>query len=150
MAFAQCLHAAGESSDGKLKPGTYAVALGVETEKELRALADKLEAKDVPIHRVEESTGKYAGQLMSLGVEPGPKSIRGKHLSMLPLLRMADFVEYAQHMTGQEMKRKELRRQIATLEEKVCALESSWWERTKVRWSRGKTITKMPSQQGVK
>jgi hypothetical protein len=143
MAFAQCLHAAGESSDGKLKPGTYAVALGVETEKELRVLADKLGAKDVPIHRVEESTGKYAGQLMALGIAPGPKNLRGKYLSTLPLLRMSDFVEYTQHMTGQEMKRKELRHQIA-------ALKESWWTRTKARWSRSKTITKMPSQQEVK
>lgn len=131
MACAQLIHAAGESSDGKLKPGTYAVALGVETENELRALADKLEAKGVPVHRVEESTGKYAGQLMALGITPGPKSVRGKHLSTLPLLCLGDFVEHIQHMTGQEMRRKELRREISALKQRITELENSWFQRWK-------------------
>lgn len=150
MVCAQLIHAAGESSDGKLRPGTYAVALGVETENELRALADELATKGVPVHRVEESTGKYAGQLMALGIEPGPKSVRGKHLSNLPLVRLGDFVEHIQHMTGQEMRRKELRRTIAVCEEKIRELESSWWQRVKKWGRRNAAIPSVPSQQGVK
>jgi hypothetical protein len=94
LAFAQVVHAAGESSDGTLAPGTYAVALGVPDEPALKALADHLESLGVPIHRVEEATGKYAGQLMALGVEPGPKSERGRHLSHLPLLKAEYFPEF--------------------------------------------------------
>lgn len=151
MASAQLIHAAGESSDGTLTPGTYAVALAVETEKALDQLASKLEAAGVPIHRVEESTGKYAGQLMAIGIKPGPKSIRGKYLSNLPLVRLCDFVEHIQHMTGQEMRRKELRRQIAALEGKIHELESSWWQRTKRWWRRDTAMSSnAPSQEGVK
>ena len=122
----------------------------METEKQLRDLAADLESKDVPVHRVEESHGKHAGQLMALGISPGPKNLRGKHLSTLPLLRMSSFVEYTQHITGQEMKRKELRRQIAALEETVSTLEKSWWARAKDWWQRSKTISSTPSKQGVK
>ncbi len=131
MACAQLIHAAGESSDGKLKPGTYAVALGVETEKELCALADELDAKGVPVHRVEESTGKYAGQLMALGIEPGPKSIRGKHLSNLSLLRMTDFEEYRDSLQRELSDRKVLRKEITRLKGRIQELENSWWQRCK-------------------
>ena len=98
LAFAQLLHAAGESSPGNLEPGTYAVALSGGDRIELEQLADKLESKGVPIHRVVESHGAYAGQLMAIGVEPGPKSVRGKHLSELPLVRMGQFIDYQNAM----------------------------------------------------
>jgi hypothetical protein len=125
------LHASGESSDGNLSPGTYAVALGTETEGELRELAEKLEAKGVPVHRVIESAGKYAGQLMSLGIKPGPKSVRGKHLSNLPLLRMVDFEEHHDYMAREWGDRKVLRKEIMTLKGKIQELEGSWWQRCK-------------------
>lgn len=130
MACAQLIHAAGESSDGKLKPGTYAVALGVETENELRALADELDAKGVPVHRVEESTGKYAGQLMALGIKPGPKSVRGKHLSNLPLLRMVDFTEYYDVQQSHWAETKTLRREIRELKHQ----RQPWWSRLQQWW----------------
>ena len=146
MACAQLIHAAGESSNGKLKPGTYAVALGVETEKDLRDLADKLEAQGVPVHRVEESTGKYAGQLMALGIAPGPKSVRGKHLSNLPLLRMVDFVEHHDYQAGEWSDRKALRKEISNLKNRIRELEGSWWQRTK-RWLRpDKTLSSTPQE----
>ena len=145
MASAQLIHAAGESSNGKLKPGTYAVALGVETEKQLRALADELEAKGVPVHRVEESHGKYAGQLMALGVAPGPKSIRGQHLSTLPLIRFGDFIEHldAMQWAFDERKRigKKYRAQIEALQARIAELESTWWERFKQRFRPNKPLS---------
>jgi len=87
------LHAAGESSPGNLKPGTYAVALAAENEQQLRQTAELLEAAGEPVHRVVESHGRYAGQLMAIGVEPGPKSIRGRLLSSLPLTNHRRFQE---------------------------------------------------------
>jgi len=150
LAFAQCVHAAGESSDGKLKPGTYAVALGVETEKQLHALADELEAKGVPVHRVEESHGKYAGQLMALGIAPGPKSVRGKHLSTLPLLRMVDFVEHHDYAQREWASRKVVAQEAQKLRDRIRELEASWWERTKQWWRRSKSMPSTPSQQEVK
>jgi len=134
IAFAQCVHASGESSDGNLSPGTYAVALGVETEGELCELADELEERGVPVHRVVESAGRYAGQVMALGVKPGPKSIRGKYLSTLSLLRMVDFVEHHDYMQEEWAKRRTQEREISKLKEKIQDLESSWWQRFKARW----------------
>jgi hypothetical protein len=106
----------------------------LETEGELCKLADELEARGVPVHRVIESTGKYAGQLMSLGVKPGPKSVRGKYLSNLPLLRMVDFEEHHDYMQGEWAKRRSQEREISKLKEKIQELESSWWQRFKARW----------------
>ncbi len=150
MACAQLVHAAGESSNGKLKPGTYAVALGVETEKDLRDLADKLEAQGVPVHRVEESTGKYAGQLMALGIAPGPKSVRGKHLSNLPLLRMVDFDEHHDYQAGEWSKRKAQSKEIAKLKDRIRELQISWWQRAKSWWRGDLSMSSTPSQQEVK
>jgi hypothetical protein len=138
VASAQLIHAAGESSNGKLKSGTYAVALGTESEQQLRALADELEAKGVPVHRVEESHGKYAGQLMALGIAPGPKSERGQHLSTLPLIRFGDFVEHHDAMQWafdeRKAQGKKYRAQIGELQQRIRKLESSWWERAKRWW----------------
>jgi len=153
MACAQLVHAAGESSDGKLKPGTYAVALGVEFESQLRKLAEELESKGVPVHRVEESHGKYAGQLMALGVAPGFKSVRGKHLSTLPLLRFGDFIEHQDAMEWARKERIRVRqkhqKQIDALREHITKLESSWWERAK-RWFRKDTVSSTLTEEGVK
>lgn len=150
VASAQLIHAAGESSDGTLKPGTYAVALGVETEKELCKLADDLEAKGVPVHRVTESHGKFAGQLMALGIQPGPKSVRGQRLSTLPLIRMVDFVEYYDYMQGEWGRAKDLSKEIRELKAQIHRLERSWWERAKRWWRRDKSMSSMTSQEGAK
>jgi peptidyl-tRNA hydrolase len=145
IAFAQVVHAAGESSNGKLKPGTYAVALSVESEQQLRSLADELEAKGVPVHRVEESHGKYAGQLMALGIAPGPKSVRGQHLSTLPLIRFGDFIEHHDAMQWAFAEKKALgkkyRAQIAELRRRIAELESSWWARAKRWWKSDKALS---------
>jgi len=90
--MAQLCHAAGET--GPAEPGCYAVVLAAESQRELSRLADRLDALEVPVHRVVESHGRYAGQLMAIGIPPGPKSIRGWHLSSLPLVRFRSFAQY--------------------------------------------------------
>lgn len=130
--FAYCVHAAGESSDGNLKPGTYAVALAVTNGKNLEVLANNLEYFKVPIHRVVESHGKYAGQLMAIGVTPGPKSIRGRYLSNLPLIDMYRFPEYDQIRSACEVAKK-IFSDKAEKAEKALEAERrmTWWQRAK-------------------
>ncbi len=91
VAFANCVHAAGESAGGPVHSGTYAVALSAKSEQDLCSLADHLEARDVPVHRVVEAHGAYADQLMAIGISPGPKSQRGRHLSHVRLLTLEGF-----------------------------------------------------------
>jgi hypothetical protein len=126
LAFAQVVHAAGESSDGTLAPGTYAVALGVPDEIALKTLADQLEGFDVPIRRVVESEGKYHRQLMAIGVEPGPKSERGRHLSHLPLLKIDHFPAF-----------RELFDRWVALWHQVQVEQSLTWTQRLARWWRG-------------
>jgi len=131
------IHAAGEASPGNLNPGTYAVALGVETEQELKRLADRLEAAGGPVHRVVESHGRYAGQTMALGIAPGPKSIRGRLLSNLPLLRADRFRQW--YWSDRELQQ----RIIAELEQEIHKLKrqqpTPWWRRLWLRCSKGAT-----------
>lgn len=129
MAFAQLLHAAGESSDGKLSPGTYAVALAADSQLELERTARRLEEHGVPFHRVMESHGQYAGQLMALGIEPGPKSVRGRYLSNMPLLSMERFTEYEAVMAGAHyavrLHREETEKLRMVLQNQI----KPWWKR---------------------
>ena len=129
MAFAQLLHAAGESSDGKLSPGTYAVALAADSQLDLERIARRLEKHNVPVHRVMESHGQYAGQLMALGIAPGPKSVRGRHLSNIPLLKMDCFAEYTAVMTGAHAAVEVHRKQASALEQKLRDTKIPWWKR---------------------
>ncbi len=91
LAFANCLHAAGESSPGNLDHGTYAIALGAKDEEELRLIASNLEASGVDFRLIVESSGDYSGQAMAIGVVPGPRNELRKHLSSYPLIRVEDF-----------------------------------------------------------
>lgn len=132
LAFAQLLHAAGESSDGNLKPGTYAVALAVADGEKLEVLANNLEHFGVPIHRVVESHGKYAGQLMALGVTPGPKSVRGRYLSNLPLVDMYQFPAYKNAREDLEVAKKIFSDKAEQAERALEAeRRMSWWQRAK-------------------
>lgn len=135
--MAQLLHAAGESSDGSLEPGTYAVALAGGTGEQLERLANNLENLKVPIHRVVESHGKYAGQLMAIGVAPGPKSIRGKFLSSLPLIDMYRFPEYDRARRDLEFVKKMFSDRAEKAEKALeKELRLSPWQRIRRWWSR--------------
>lgn len=81
------IHAAGESSPGDLPSTTYAVALTCADEATLRSLAARLTAMGVRHRAITETAGPHAGQLMALGLEPGPKGVVGRFVSNLPLLR---------------------------------------------------------------
>jgi len=134
--MAQLLHAAGESSDGSLEPGTYAVALAGGTGEQLEILANNLENLKVPIHRVVESHGKYAGQLMAIGVAPGPKSIRGKFLSSLPLIDMYRFPEYETARTDLEFVKKMFSDRAEKAERELKKERSlTTWQRIKRWWN---------------
>ena len=76
---AMITHAAGESSayyedpyDGRFR-GAHAVVLGVDSEKALDRLADKLFDLDIPNVRIRESSYPWNGALMAVGVVPGEK-----------------------------------------------------------------------------
>lgn len=83
---AQVVHAAGESSTGNLKSGTYAVALQA-SEIELHALAARLQIAGVPHTKIIENNDEYAGQLMAIGVRPAPRDQLRRYFSSLPLLK---------------------------------------------------------------
>jgi len=118
-------------------------------------LADKLEAKGVPIHRVEASHGRFAGQLMALGVVPGHKSIRGQYLSELPLIRFMHFLE-SQNMMKHYInsylnKRKQYTTQIETMQKQINKLElnkseSSWWVKLRRRLRVARTAARNVKQ----
>jgi len=84
---AMLVHAAGESSPGNLKDGTYAFVLSVPNEEALMVVAAKLIRARVAFVTVFEPDAPYNGQLMALGVIPARKEDLRKHLSALPLLK---------------------------------------------------------------
>ncbi|MCC6995884.1 MAG: hypothetical protein IT370_14845 [Deltaproteobacteria bacterium] len=107
MIAAQLIHAAGESSPGGLASGTRAVALMVEDEAALRALAQSLVRWGVPHVQIREPDPPWSGaenpeqdnaeprsagssSLMAIGVVPmaprDRKQLR-RLLGGLPLLR---------------------------------------------------------------
>jgi len=84
---AQIIHAAGESSPGKLGTGTYAFALTVKNEEELRKLAFKLFEAGIPHKMILEPDAPHNGALMAIGVCPDKRKKLRKHFSNLPLLK---------------------------------------------------------------
>ena len=84
---AMLIHAAGESSPGNLEPHTYAIALVCDDEDDLEALSFRLFMEGIKHKRIIESDAPYTGQLMALGIPPGPRSMLNKHLSSLRLVR---------------------------------------------------------------
>lgn len=84
---AMLIHAAGESSPGKLPPHTYAIALTCPNEQDLDELSHRLFLEGIPHKRILESDAPFNGQLMALGLKPDWRKSLRKHLSHLPLLR---------------------------------------------------------------
>lgn len=67
---AQLIHAAGYSALQEMPEGTYAIALHVPDEAELRRLAAKLRQAEIPHHLIIESDEPYSGQAMAIGITP--------------------------------------------------------------------------------
>ena len=84
---AQIVHAAGESSPGDLKEGTYAVVLTAPNEDALMRVAWKLLKARVRFTTIFEPDAPYNGALMALGLAPRRKEELRKHVSSLPLLK---------------------------------------------------------------
>jgi hypothetical protein len=84
---AQIIHAAGHSAPVSLPDSTYAIALSIRDEADLRALSERLEKAQVPFRAIHEPDAPYHGQLMALGLEPNYKSRFKKFLSNLPLIK---------------------------------------------------------------
>jgi hypothetical protein len=84
---ANILHAGGESSPGDLPDGTNAVVLAVPDESALKAVAARLKLAGVRHVLVFEPDAPYNGELMAIGLVPGPREVIRRLLSSLPLLR---------------------------------------------------------------
>ena len=83
----QLLHAAGESSPGNLPKGTVAVALAAEDELNLLKLERRLLNKNVPHVSIREPDAPFFGEILAIGVKPGPKSQLRKYFSNFKLIR---------------------------------------------------------------
>lgn len=81
------LHAAGESSPGNLSPDTHGALLCVPDEASLVAQTERLRARGLEIVEIREDTPPWSGQLMAIGVPPGPRKLLKPHFGGLPCLR---------------------------------------------------------------
>lgn len=82
---AHVAHAASEASGG---PTAVVVALAVDNETQLRAIAVALGEHSLTHKLIEEDAGKFAGQATAIGVAPTlDRRAVGKVVSALPLVR---------------------------------------------------------------
>ncbi len=85
--FAQTIHATGESCEGPLPTGTYAVALGVKNEDHLLQKAALLWEAEIPHTVIYEPDSPYDNEAMAIGIWPTrDRSPIRKITSELPLL----------------------------------------------------------------
>lgn len=85
---AQTIHAAGESCEGPLPSGTYAIALSARDERHLEDIATRLWDAEVPHTAIREPDPPYNGQLMAVGIWPTEDRQRIRRVtSDLPLVR---------------------------------------------------------------
>lgn len=83
---AQVVHAAGESTPGRLSPGTNAVVLAA-SEDELAALEARLKEHGVAHAAIREPDEPWGGALTAIGLEPvRDRASLHDHLGHLPLL----------------------------------------------------------------
>ena len=84
---AQIVHAAGESSQGKLLPNTNAVVLSVDNENDLWWIAGQISIAGIAHVLIREVDPPYSGQYTALGIVPlGDRSRVKKIFSKLSLL----------------------------------------------------------------
>jgi len=84
---AMIIHAAGESSDGNLPDGTYAIALAAQSEIQLLAIEKKLISNNIPHVAIREPDAPWCGQLMAIGIAPCDRAKVRKEVSQLPLIK---------------------------------------------------------------
>jgi len=84
----QVVHAAGESSPGKLEKGTHAVVLKTPDEQGLLELEQSLIEAGIPHVAVREPDKPWNGSLMSIGINPNtPREDLRPHTKHLKLLK---------------------------------------------------------------
>lgn len=83
---AQLIHAAGHSANFDMSDGTYAIALHVADEAELRALAARLTAAGINHHLIIESDAPYTDQAMAIGIKPMNRQLLKPFLSSYALV----------------------------------------------------------------
>ena len=81
------IHAAGESSNGRIPPHTFAIALTCKSERELDMLSQTLFVAGIQHKRIIEDDAPYCGELMALGIVPGERKKLKKFFSKLPLIK---------------------------------------------------------------
>ena len=85
---AQVVHAAGESSPGRLPPGTRAVVLAVRDVARLEQLERDLTRLAIPHHAIREPDPPHLHALMAIGIVPVADRGRVHPVTgQLPLLR---------------------------------------------------------------
>lgn len=85
---AQTVHAAGESCDGPLPSGTYAIALSAANESHLEDISVRLWDAEIPHTVITEPDAPYDGQMMAIGIWPTSDRDKIKRVtSSLPLVR---------------------------------------------------------------
>lgn len=80
------IHAAGQSASN-VSRDTFAIALAVSGEQELVNLRKRLRDKGVPHSPVFEPDDPWNNSLMAIGIAPGLRSVVGKEVRHIPLLR---------------------------------------------------------------
>lgn len=85
---AQTVHAAGESCEGPLPSGTFAIALSARNESHLEDIVGRLWEAEIPHTVITEPDAPYDGQIMAVGIWPTTDRDRiRKVVSSLPLVR---------------------------------------------------------------
>lgn len=83
---AQTIHAAGESSNGDIPQGTYAIALAAKDELHLHRIEKKLIKLDIPHVAIREPDAPWNGALMAIGLYPAPRNLVRKGVARLSLI----------------------------------------------------------------
>lgn len=87
MQAAQLIHAAGESSDGHVPKGTYAIALVARDENHLKEISRLLIRNSIKHTVIVECDEPYANQATAIGITPTERHKLKRMLSKLPLVK---------------------------------------------------------------
>jgi hypothetical protein len=85
--LAQVVHAAGESSPGRVPPSTHAVVLAVPDESGLLEAEARLLEAGIPHITIREPDAPWCGQAMTIGIFAEDRTRVRKLLARLPLFR---------------------------------------------------------------
>lgn len=84
---AQAIHAAGESANGGVPSGTYAVALAAKDELHLHSIRQRLINHGIDHVAIHEPDPPHHGAMVAIGLHPAPRRLVRKGVSNLPLIK---------------------------------------------------------------